>query len=144
MSEAAEQLARALDLDGAALDRDAEGGPRLMGSECAECGQRVFPPTDVCPECMSEAIRPLPLSRAGTLYSYSVVHAAPKGWSLPYVAAYVDLPEGVRVFAHIVEADAGTLAMDSPVTLTVAALGTDEDGAAMEGFAFRPAREGDA
>jgi uncharacterized protein len=144
MSEAAEQLARALDLDGAALDRAAEGGPRLTGSECADCGQRVFPPTDVCPECMSEAIRPLPLSRTGTLYSYSVVHAAPKGWKLPYIAAYVDLPEGVRVFAHIVDADPRGLAMDSAVALCVATLGENADGVPMEGFAFRPFRAGEA
>lgn len=138
MTDTAGPLRIALDLDGAALDLNAEGGPRLMGTECTECGQRVFPPTDVCPGCMSESVRPLALSRRGMLYSYSVVHAAPKGWSLPYIAAYVDLPDGVRVFAHVVEADPAALKMDSPVTLTVATLGIDADGAPMEGFAFKP------
>jgi uncharacterized OB-fold protein len=138
MTDPAEPLRAALALDGEALDLNAEGGPRLMGTECAECGQRVFPPTDVCPACMAESVRPLPLSRSGTLYSYSVVHAAPKGWSLPFIAAYVDLPDGVRVFAHIVDADPAALKMDSPVTLTVATLGRDADGAPMEGFAFKP------
>jgi len=138
MTDTAEHLRDALALDGEALDLNAEGGPRLMGTECSECGQRVFPPTDVCPGCMSESVRPLALSRSGTLYSYSVVHAAPKGWSLPFIAAYVDLPDGVRVFAHIVEADPAALKMDSPVTLTVATLGRDADGAPVEGFAFKP------
>jgi len=144
MSESADQLKGALDLDGAALMRDEDGGPRLVGSECGECGQRVFPPTEVCPECMGEAMRPLALSRAGTLYSFSVVHAAPKGWTLPFIAGYVDLPEGVRVFAHIVEAEPRGLALDSPVELCVAALGADEEGTALRGFAFRPAGRGGA
>jgi uncharacterized OB-fold protein len=136
MSEDA--LLEALDLDGAALDRDAAGGPQLVGSQCAECGQAVFPPTDICPECMSENVKKLPLSRTGTLYSFSVVHAAPKGWSLPFVAGYVDLPEKVRVFAHIVTDDPKALAMDMQVSLTVAVQGCDADGAPMEGFAFAP------
>jgi uncharacterized OB-fold protein len=140
MSEQA--LIEALDLDGAALDRNAAGGPRLMASECADCGQRVFPPTDICPECMAENMKPLALSRTGTLYSFSVVHAAPKGWSLPFVAGYVDLPEGVRVFAHIVSDDPKSLAMDQQVALTIAVQGQGPDGANMEGFAFKP--EGDA
>ena len=38
---------------------------------------------------------------SGSLYAWSVVHVAPKGWNVPYIAGYVDLPESVP-FAHIV------------------------------------------
>jgi uncharacterized OB-fold protein len=144
MTDAARDLHEALNLAGDAVERDGKGGVRLIASECADCGKRVFPPTDVCPECLSENLTRLRLSPRGTLYSWSVVHAAPKGWSLPFVAAYVDLPEGVRVFAHMVDVDPARLVMDMPVEVCMAALGTDETGAAVESYSFVPVTEGGA
>jgi uncharacterized OB-fold protein len=124
-------------LAGEALAYDERGAPFLIGSSCRSCGQRVFPPVHVCPECMSEDVQPLKLSRDGGLYSWSTVHVAPKEWRVPYVAGYVDLPEGVRVFAHIV-GDPARLAMDMKVRLTVAELGRDAAGAPVMSYAFEP------
>ena len=119
-----------------------DGTPLLIGIVCSDCGARAFPPAPVCSECMSENVRELELSPDGDLYAFSVVHVAPAGWNTPYIAGYVDLPDGVRVFAHIVGADAGTLQMDSPVRLTTARLGTTGDGAPIESYAFTPAGNG--
>jgi uncharacterized OB-fold protein len=126
-----------------ALETGADGAPHLLGSRCADCQTLVFPPVELCPECMSENVARRRLSDRGTLYSWSVVHAAPRGWTVPYIAAYVDLPDGVRVFAHIVNADADRLAMDMTVKLCVAILGEDETGAPVESYAFTPADGGD-
>jgi len=139
-----EELQEALNLAGDAVTRDADGTVRLVGSECDDGSKKAFPPSDVCPECMSENLSPIRLSAQGTLYSWSVVHAAPKGWNLPFIAAYVDLPEDVRVFAHIVEADPDSLAMDMAVETRISALGSDESGAAFESFAFTPVQKGDS
>jgi uncharacterized OB-fold protein len=125
-------------LAGHALVVDAGGRPGLVGSSCRACRQRVFPPVAVCPECMSEDLEPLGLSREGRLYSWSTVHVAPKEWRVPYIAGYVDLPEGVRVFAHVV-GDRSRLAMDMKVRLTVAELGTDATGKPVTSYAFEPA-----
>jgi len=144
MTDTAEELHNALNLAGDAVERDAAGTVRIVASECADCGKRVFPPTDVCPECMSETVRPLRLGTRGTLYSWSVVHAAPKGWTLPFVAAYVDMPEGVRVFAHMVDVDPKALRMDMPVEVCMAMLGADAAGTPVESYSFVPVREGDA
>jgi benzoylsuccinyl-CoA thiolase BbsA subunit len=145
MTQAARELQAALSLDGDAVTREGNGAPHLVGSACGDCGKRVFPPTDVCPDCMSENMRRLALSRRGTLYSWSVVHAAPRGWTLPFVAGYVDLPEGVRVFAHIVGGDPKALAFDMTVETTISVLGNDDEGRALDGFAFAPVvKEGDA
>ena len=127
---------------GDAVRIDADGRPTLIGSECADCGTRVFPPVALCPECMGDSLEPLALARSGRLYSYSTVHVAPRGWAVPYVAGYVDLPDGVRVFAHVVEAGDDRLAMDMAVELTTAVLGTDGDGAPFSSYAFRP-RDGE-
>ena len=144
MNDAAEELHSALNIGGNAVERDADGTAYIVATECADCGKRVFPPTDVCPECMSENVAPLQLGRRGTLYSWSVVHAAPKTWRLPFIAAYVDMPEGVRVFAHMVDVDPKALVMDMPVEVCMAVLGTNEDGTPVESYSFVPATGGDA
>ena len=144
MSETAQELHEALNLAGNAVTRDAKGAVHLIATECNECNKRVFPPTPVCPECMSENVGPVTLGDRGTLYSWSVVHAAPRGWSLPYIAAYVDLPEGVRVFAHMVDLDPATLVMDMQMEVCMATLGTDESGATVESYSFVPAKDGDS
>ncbi len=77
------------------------------------------------------------LSRRGTLYSFSVVHAAPKGFRAPYAIGYVDLPENVRVLAQIsnwreVELRSGmTMEVESTI------IGENPDGSAKESYAFR-------
>ncbi|MHA1107601.1 MAG: Zn-ribbon domain-containing OB-fold protein [Alphaproteobacteria bacterium] len=143
MTDAAEQVRETLNLAGDAIGTDDSGRPVLLGVACGDCTAKLFPPTDVCPDCMSENMARCALSTSGTLYSWSVVHAAPKGWNVPYVAGYVDLPEGVRVFAHIVDCDPAALAMDMAVTLCVRELGVDETGAAVTSYAFAPAFEGE-
>lgn len=123
---------------GAAVRMEEDGRPTLIGSECADCATRVFPPTVLCPECMGEELSPVALGRSGRLYSYCTVHVAPRGWSVPYIAGYVDLPEGVRVFTHVVDAAERQLSMEMEVELTTAILGTDGDGEAFSSYAFRP------
>lgn len=115
-----------------------DGRPTLIGSECRDCATRVFPPVALCPECMGEDLSPVALGRGGRLYSYCTVHVAPRGWSVPYIAGYVDLPEGVRVFTHVVDAPEEQLSMEMEVELTTAALGTDGDGETFSSYAFRP------
>ena len=143
MSEIAEAPHAPLNLAGDAIGTDAAGAPVLFGSQCGDCAAKLFPPAEVCPECMSENMHRLALASRGTLYSWSLVHAAPKGWTAPYIAAYVDLPDGVRVFAHIVDADPDRLRIDMAVMLCVRQLGIGEDGAAFTSYAFAPVPEGD-
>jgi uncharacterized OB-fold protein len=135
----AEEMAEKINLAGDALAEDADGILHLIGTLCRDCDTRLFPPVEICPECLSEELAPVALSQHGTLYSWSVVHVAPKGWRLPYIAGYVDLPDGVRVFAHIVGAASDALAFDMAVELCRAELGTGEDGRPVESYAFTPA-----
>lgn len=124
-------------LAGDAMRIETDGTPRLVGTQCNDCNTKMFPPVPVCPECMSENVAGTDLATGGTLYSWSVVHVAPKGWNVPYTAGYVDLADGVRVFSHIVGGDPAELSMDMAVTLTTAVLG-DADGVPVESYAFMP------
>ena len=42
-----------------------------------------------------------PIGRRGVLYTYTVIHQLPQGYDEPFAVGYVDLDDGVRVFAHI-------------------------------------------
>ncbi len=139
MAETAHDLEEHPFLAGEAVRRAADGTARLIGTVCGDCEARVFPPVHVCPACMSENVSEAELSTEGSLYSWSVVHVAPKNWYVPYVAGYVDLPEGVRVFTHVVDADPDALEMDMAVRLTTAVLG-EAEGEPVESYAFTPAK----
>jgi len=75
---------------------------RLHGSRCVRCGGVAFPAHKACPSCGAEGGQDaVLLSPTGTLYSFSEIHVAPKGFATPYAVGYVDLPEGVRLFGQI-------------------------------------------
>ncbi len=123
------------------LDMQCEGGPQLVGSECADCGHRLFPTAAVCPGCMSENMKRLPLSRQGKLYSFTVLRQAPPGFESPSIIAYVDMPEGVRVFTHL-DMQPGEPRCDMPVKLKVVEPKTDKLGRKVLQFKFAAAGAG--
>ncbi len=115
--------------------------PRLMGGQCVQCGVKVFPKPKICSVCWGVEQREAPLATRGKLYSFSVVHAARKGWPSPYAIAYVDLEDGVRICAPL-EADLAHLpALDTQVELVVGTLRTDADGGAVLSHRFKPLQE---
>ena len=67
----------------------------------------------------------------------SVVHVAPKEWKTPYTIGYVDLPNQVRVFAHI-GGDPAHLRCDMPVRVAMAQIGVEADGQPRPFFHFLP------
>lgn len=81
-----------------------EAQPRLIGGKDRETGRIVFP----CPSAPSH--EPVPLSREGTLWSYTVQRYRPKSPPYagpeafrPWVVAYVELPGEVIVEAALNE-----------------------------------------
>ncbi|MEP9349447.1 OB-fold domain-containing protein [Xanthobacter sp. KR7-225] len=114
------------------------GAPRLVGGQCRACGARSFPRAAVCTDCLALDVDPVELACEGKLYSYSVVHQAPKGWDVPYVLGYVDLPDGLRVLAHI-DAPAGAVAIGQRVRLALGVVGADAGGAPLSTYTFVPA-----
>ena len=121
-----------------------EGGRlQLKGGCCKSCGALSFPKGQVCTQCLSLEIDDKILSGEGELYSYSRVHMAPKGWDVPYTIGYVDLPEGIRIFAHIDES-AGRAQIGARVRLGQGRVGTAQDGAILKSYLFAPVAGGRA
>lgn len=98
---------------------DAQGHPTLNASRCRDCGWSVFPPSAVCPDCLSGNQQALHLSSSGKLYSYTQIHVAPPSWVVPYIIGYVDLPEGVRLFGKVDAKSMDALKVDMPVKVRV-------------------------
>ncbi len=111
--------------------------PRLLGSWCEACGTRVFPARDFCPRCESEATpASVELSPTGTVFSYTVVRQAPGARPVPYVLAYVDLDDQVRVLAQLDETPLAVhIGQRVQLVLRNVALPDDE---ARLGYAFAP------
>lgn len=121
-----------------------EGGPRLLGSTCRDCGTTTFPQQSSCPRCTGEEIAPAELPRQGSLWSFTVQAFEPKppyrGSTpfVPYGVGYVDLGP-VLVEARLTEADPDRLAIGMTVELVVEPLRHEPDGTTVVTFAFAPA-----
>lgn len=112
----------------------------LFGSRCTACGMTHFPPKDGCPDCYAETAERIPLSRTGTVYAYTVVHAALPGFKAPYPLLQVDFPEGVRVVGQLVGLDdTSSVHPGMQVVLDTGPVRTDESGDEVIGYRFVPA-----
>jgi uncharacterized OB-fold protein len=113
----------------------------LIGSKCGACGAVFFPQQSLCTECFAEGTMPdQPLSTKGKVYAFTIIEReslAPKGFKVPYAYGFVDLPEGVRVLAKIVDWTPETLKLDTPVELITEPLREDPSGEKVMGFRFR-------
>lgn len=97
MNDAAPAVAIQPVLDGwFTLDQKA---PHLLGSRCASCGTYYFPKLKTyCrnPDCNGETFEETPLSRTGTLWSYTSASYQPPE---PYIASEPFQPFGIAAVA---------------------------------------------
>ena len=89
---------------------------------CDDCGLMGFPPRQFCPGCWSGELSWQPTSGGGTVWTFTEVHVAfyDDTWvdDVPYVVAVVELDEGPRLLAGIVDADMDSLAIGDRVEVT--------------------------
>ena len=113
---------------------------RLIGEQCAHCGVHIFPPRDVCPDCVAPAQELYAFSGAGTVYGFTTVPDAPEGFSdqAPYTLAMIKLEEGPLVTAQLTDLDAQP-EIGMRVEMVTRKLRTDGDaGIIVYGYKFRP------
>ena len=117
-------------------------GPALLGSRCTDCGAHTFPVQSGCPRCTGSTMVDVPLSRTGTLWSWTVQGFTPKkpytGTAAyePYGVAYVELPGQLIVETRLVETDPEKLEIGMSVELTLTPFRDDESGGPVHTFAF--------
>lgn len=117
--------------------------PYLIGGRCTVCGAVRFPWRKRCVACFSSGtVEHLPLSRRGKLYTFTVVRVPPVGYETPYAFGYVDLPEGLRVFA-LLGGDLEALRIGQTVELELAPYKRDRLGRRVLGYRFVPVPTGE-
>lgn len=79
---------------------------KLLIQRCQDCGHYRFPPSGLCPKCMSTNAEWARVSGKGKVYSWTIFHylyhpAFAK--DIPYNVAIIELEEGPRMHTNIVE-----------------------------------------
>ncbi|BBO80983.1 hypothetical protein DSCO28_15490 [Desulfosarcina ovata subsp. sediminis] len=119
------------------FDVPADGSaPCLKGWRCKNCGQLDFPKLDTCPNCWGTEYEMVPLSRTGTLYSFTDIFIGAPGLKTPYIIGYVDMPEDLRIFAQL-DGEVGSFACGDAVEVTTGEIGTNRDGLPITGYKFK-------
>jgi uncharacterized OB-fold protein len=122
---------------------DSGGSPRLIASQCADCGELFFPKKDngICTFCQSKNMAEIRLSKRGTIYSFTVVMLRPpvyyKG-EVPYAMGFVELPEGIRIQTLFTEWEQTGLEVGREVEMVIETLHVDEDGLEFLTYKFKP------
>ncbi len=123
---------------------------RLLGEVCDECGEKLFPPRDVCPNCRDEIkgqregssqMKLHEFSGRGEVYSFSTVYQAPQGYEdyVPYIVALIKLEEGPLVMAQLTDVDPNEVRIGMQVEMVTRKLREHgEAGLIVYGYKFRP------
>lgn len=119
----------------------AERRYRLLGSRCKVCGATSIGPRILCPSCGSDNIETISLPRSGKVYSYTIVNVPPaeRENAGSYVIAIIELDDGTRLTAEIVDCDPSEVYVGMPVELTFRKIGEEsKEGVIYYGYKFRP------
>lgn len=112
----------------------------LYLQRCRDCGVVRYYIRALCPECLSGETEWLRSSGRGTVYTFTVTHQnQAEGFrdQLPYVLAYVELEEGVRMLTGIVDCPPDQVRIGMAVIVKFEAI----DGAVIPKFAPAPSQE---
>jgi len=88
--------------------REQKNRYNLLGTKCGNCGKIFFPPKEICRDCHRKSIGNMidvNLGGLGVVLSYSIIHDGPEAFKdqIPYVVAIIELDEGPRITAQIVD-----------------------------------------
>lgn len=115
---------------------------RMEGVYCSNCEGYFFPARSICPDCRREGkLEGYKFKGTGTVYSYTIVYSPPHGFELqaPYVLAMVQLDEGPRLTAQIVDCTPEDVEIGTKVEMILRKI-TDEKGGGVihYGYKFKP------
>ncbi|MFB6283471.1 MAG: Zn-ribbon domain-containing OB-fold protein [Halobacteria archaeon] len=84
---------------------------RLTGTMCRNCGEAYLPPRQICPECRREGdVEKIEFSGEGEVISHTRIHEAGENYQgeIPYSLAIIELEEGARLTAQVVDNEVET------------------------------------
>ena len=119
----------------------------FIGNRCASCEMIYFPPREACPYCRRKSLgkmKDIKLSGKGEIVTYTIIHVAPENFEeqIPYPVAIVQLEEGPRVTAQIVDCKLEDVKIGMKVTSTFRRIQEDGyTGAIYYGYKFKKCSE---
>ncbi|MFH1134921.1 MAG: OB-fold domain-containing protein [Pseudomonadota bacterium] len=118
-----------------------DGEWRLMGNRCQACRKTFFPAKMVCPLCFDGRLEAVPLSGTGTLHTFAKSYMGPLDIQKPYLMGFIDLPEGLKLYALIEAAEPWeeTLRIGLLMEMFIGVFKTDSSGREIMTYKFRPA-----
>ena len=111
----------------------------LVGNRCTACGQSFFPSRPFCFSCLGKEMQTVKLDSRGRLYSFTTSYIPSPHFEAPYTVGWVDLKEGIRLFAPIALSRTEELKMNMEMELVIEELWR-EDNSSVMGYKFRPVR----
>ncbi len=114
---------------------------RLEGVHCSTCKANYFPKRNVCPTCRRKGkLEPLTFKGKGKVYSFTEISSGPTGFAdqTPYVLAIVELEEGPKITAQMVDARISEMKIGMPVETVFRIVQKDDpEGLIHYGYKFR-------
>ena len=114
---------------------------RLLGVKCDNCKNTFFPKRSICPQCRRKGkLNEIQFSGKGQVYSFTEVSAPPEGFEdqVPYLLAIIELEEGAKLTAQIVDAHLSDVKIGSKVERVFRVIQRDDpEGLIHYGFKFR-------
>jgi len=118
----------------------------LIGGKCQDCGHYCIPQRQVCPKCHSQNMDVVSYSGLGKLMAYTVIYVPPVDMANagydgknPYCSGIVELIEGPRISAQILDVDLDNpenIEIGSQLMMTTITRGEDENQTSF--LAFSP------
>jgi len=92
---------------------------RLEAGKCKGCGKVYFPPRLVCGQCGGRDFEKVRLPEEGTLVTYTVIRVPPSQFAdqAPYAVGIIELTDGLRITAQVVDCDFEELSIGQKVKL---------------------------
>lgn len=114
---------------------------RLEANKCQECGAIFFPPRLICPRCKRRDLKPTKLKETGKILSYTIIRVPPRQFvdQAPYAVGIVELDDGVKITAQIVDCDFEDLKIGKRVKVEFRKIFQEgESGIICYGYKFVP------
>lgn len=94
---------------------------RLEANQCKDGDHIFFPPRLVCPKSGKREFIPTKLKETGKILTFTVIHVGPDQFAVqaPYVVGIVELDDGVRIMAQIVDCKPEEVEIDKQVQVVI-------------------------
>ena len=114
----------------------------LNASRCANCKTVYAGPRMYCAKCSSQGpFEAMKLGREGEVHVFTIIHQATPYVQAPYIAAIIDMPEGVSINSNIVgiEPKPENVKFGMKVKMFTEKVSEDKEGNSYIAYKFQPA-----